>query len=77
MTSQKDLKWYQPSENFNWSITFKKFLYGLGNTLLIAGIAYTINWLQITDFPVEYAAYVGLATSILQALENLIKHWHD
>lgn len=77
MTNRYDLKWYEPGENFDWKITLKKFLYGLGNAILLTIVAFSIDWLQITDFPPEYAVYVGAALAILQALENLIKHWHD
>jgi len=73
----KEKKWYIPGEGFDPKKTLKKFLYGLGYAFLLTFITYTINFLQVTEFPPEYAFYVGLGITLLQTLQNAIKHWND
>ena len=59
---------------FDPKITLKKFLYGLGYTVVASAIAYTIDFLNVTEFPAEYSVYTGLVISILLALQNYLKH---
>ena len=73
----ENIRWYQPSDNFDWKITLKKFFAGLGYTVIVAAIAYSIDYLQTATFPAKYAVYVGLIITILHALANVVKHWHD
>ena len=69
-------KWYIPSDEFDPKITLKKFLYGLANALILSILVFSINFLQVTEFPPEYAIYIGALIAILQAIENMVKHWH-
>jgi len=62
---------------FDPKITTKKFLIGLGYTFLASGIAYTIDFLKVTEFPPEYAFWTGLFIAILTALQNYLKHKDD
>ncbi|MHA1675770.1 MAG: hypothetical protein ACTSU6_01195 [Candidatus Njordarchaeales archaeon] len=62
---------------FDPKITLKKFLYGLGYTLGITALAYTIDFLEVTEFPPEYSLYTGILLSILLAIQNYIKHRND
>jgi len=62
---------------YDWKITAKKFLIGLGYTLGISALAYTIDFLQMTEFPPEYAFWTGLLLSILIAVQNYLKHRGD
>jgi len=65
------------SKGYDPKITLKKFFYGLGYTLVAAGIAYSIDFLKVTEFPPEYSVYTGVILSILIALQNYIKHKND
>jgi len=64
-------------KGFDPKITLKKFLTGLAYTFLVSGIAYTIDFLKVTEFPPEYSIYTGLILSILIALQNYLKHRKD
>jgi len=66
-----------PGDNFDIKITGKKFLYGLLNTLGLAGLAYTSNFLGVTEFPPEYTIYIGLAIAVIRTVENAWKHYND
>ncbi len=65
------------SSGYDPKITLKKFLYGLGYTLIASGIAYAIDFMKLTEFPPEYSAYTGVILSILIAIQNYIKHRND
>ena len=58
-------------------ITLKKFLTGLFYAGVPFFIGYTINFLETEQFPPEYAVYITLATAILHAIANAIKHMND
>jgi len=62
---------------FDWKITLRKFLEGLGFALATAAIAYTIDFLEVTEFPPEYAIWTGCIIAFLRALQNYLKHRND
>lgn len=60
--------------NFDLKIWLKKWGYGLGATLASTAVIYTADYLQVTEFPPEYAFWAGLITIILVQVGNMIKH---
>ena len=58
-------------------ITIKKFLMGFGWAVLGTFITYTINFLEITEFPPEYVVIVGFLLALGRASENWYKHRSD
>lgn len=64
-------------KGFDPKITFKKFLYGLVYTAIAAIIAYSIDFLNVAEFPPQYSVYTGVILSTLIALQNYLKHRND
>jgi len=62
---------------YDFNITAKKFAYGLAYALLTAGIAYSIDFLKVAEFPPEYAVWAGCIIAVLQAIQNWLKHRND
>jgi len=68
---------WKPGEGFDWEKTAKHFLYGLVLTVMAAGLAWIIEYVEVLQLPPEYAIYTGLIISILQGVSNMVKHWKD
>jgi len=62
---------------YDIKITIKKFLTGLGMTLIPVILLYAIDFLEKEDFPEEYAIYVPIIVAILHAAANYVKHRND
>lgn len=58
-------------------ITVKKFLTGLGMTIIPVILLYTIDFLQTEEFPPEYVWIIPLFVAIIHAILNFVKHWDD
>jgi len=57
--------------------TIKKFLTGLGMTLIPVTLLYAIDFLENEDIPEKYAIYVPIIVAILHAASNYLKHKND
>ena len=60
--------------DFDWKIWAAKWAKGLGVTLAGAACIYTANYIEITEFPPEYAFWGGLTVIVLQQIGNWFKH---
>jgi len=60
--------------NFDWTIWGKKLLKGIGITCIAAAIIFGADYIQVTEFPVEYAFWAGLTYTVLSQIGNWIKH---
>ena len=60
--------------DFKLSTWAKKWLYGLGATLATTAVIAVGDYLQTTQFPVEYAFWGGIITVIVVNIGNAIKH---
>ena len=60
--------------DMNWKIWGIKLAKGLGLTCVAAGLIYTADYVQATEFPVEYAFWAGIAYTFLSQIGNWIKH---
>jgi len=58
----------------DWTIWFKKLGKGVAATAISAGLIYTAGYLEVTEFPAEYAMWGGLAAVICIQIGNWIKH---
>ena len=65
------------TDGFDIKISIKKFFIGL----IYAGVpfilTYAIGFLEVEEFPPEYAVYITAAIGGLHFLTNLVKHWND
>jgi len=66
-----------PGENYDWTITLKKFFTGLAYAGIPFLLTYSIGFLETETFPVEYAGWITLFVGVLHLLSNLVKHWND
>lgn len=57
------------------SIALKKFLKGLGYTVMAAVITYSLNYLSSMNVSPENAVMVGLLISVLQALKKALEKY--
>lgn len=62
---------------YDWTITAKKFVYGLVIAFIPVGLAYSINFLESGELPPEYLVYVPMVVGLLTALQNYFKHRKD
>ena len=60
--------------DFDIKIWLKKYAKGLGLTLLSTGLIYTADYIELTEFPADYAFYTGLLVITLSQIGNYIKH---
>ncbi|RLE39470.1 hypothetical protein DRJ17_00790 [Candidatus Woesearchaeota archaeon] len=68
----------QPAEydlKLRLKLGVKRFLKGLGASLLVAGVQYAAEFLQNSKdlFPQEYTLYVGLVVSALLGIEKAVQ----
>jgi len=66
-----------PGENYDWTITIKKFFTGLLLVIVPEALLYTVSFLETETFPPEYAAVIAVLVAVLHALCNMVKHWND
>jgi len=55
-------------------ISVKKFFTGLVISVIPFILAYSIQFLETEEFPIEYAGYIVIAIAILHSLSNFVKH---
>jgi len=60
--------------DMDWKIWGIKLLKGAGLTALTGALVYVADYIDVTEFPPEYAFYAGLAYTILSQIGNYIKH---
>ena len=60
--------------DFDIKIWLKKWGFGLAAVLGSTAMIYTADYLQITEFPVEYQFWAGMLIIILTQVGNMIKH---
>lgn len=58
----------------DWKIWFKKLGKGVLATGISSGLIYTAGYLNLTEFPPEYAMWGGLAVVICSQIGNFVKH---
>lgn len=71
------LEIFRIGSGYKGEITAKKFLWGLGITLLIAGISFGLEYLNTASIPANYVVIVGLIIALLEAAKNFAKHYKD
>jgi len=71
---KKSVKGGEKQMAFDFKIWLKKWGFGIGATLLSTGLIYTADYINITEFPVEYAFWAGIAVTVLNQIGNMIKH---
>ena len=62
---------------FDWAITAKKFIYGFLFTMAPILLAYSINFLNMKEFPPEVAIYIPIIVGSLQSIQNYASHKND
>ena len=60
--------------DFDWKIWLTKGITKLGYTLLATALFFFADYIDVTEFPVEYAFWTGIIMTILLQLGNMIKH---
>ena len=58
----------------DWKIWGKKLVKGVLATVISSGLVYTAGYLNVTEFPPEYAMWGGLAAVICIQIGNYVKH---
>lgn len=60
--------------NFEWKIWLGKWVKGLAVVLLSTGLLYTADYMELTEFPPEYAFGAGIVIIFLNQIGNWLKH---
>ena len=60
--------------DFDWGIWFKKLIKGIGKTVVVGALTFTLGHVGATEFPAEYALYGSAAYLVLEQVLNYIKH---
>ena len=60
--------------DFDIKIWLIKGLTKLGYTLLATALLFFADYIDVTEFPAEYALWTGIIMTILLQLGNMIKH---
>ena len=58
----------------DWKVWGWKLAKGLGLTVLAAACIYIADYIDVTEFPVEYGFWAGLIYTFLSQVGNWIKH---
>jgi hypothetical protein len=74
-TKKVEVKQAEYDAKLRLKLGVKRFLKGLGASLLVAGVQYAAEFLQNSKelFPQEYTIYVGLVVSALLGIEKAIQ----
>lgn len=60
--------------DMDWKKWFIKLGKGLGVTLVATGLIYTADYINLTEFPTEYAFISGLVVLVLNQVGNWLQH---
>ena len=67
----------KPSEGYKKNKSLEKLLFGVLGSIIISGITYIIQQIEIANIDPKYTLLAGLGVACLYGAKNAVKHWKD
>lgn len=64
-------------EGYQWKKTMKKFLWGAFYAMLMAGLSYSIQFMEAMQVSPAYTFTIAMGVAFLRTLQNFLKHRKD